>query len=318
MQLRLAVAPSTKAKLVSVSMSLATGQPALTAASKDLLMHWLCVYAALTFSVCRVSELFLARTPAVTELRYIPCVQLSRDLISCWIDEYAPALALLRRVLPGGLIRHLNAPFLPPTPVAVQSAPFTLTPSPPPPPQPLQALGTALASVGAAMGDAVGQLGLQANAALGVGDRSMAAGAGGGAAGGAGVRAESAESAQGGAAEAAPGAVQSQPAAAPALHPVPPGDSIAGTQRGGQLTDSRHTEASTQPFRPAGGVPAALLTPTALGADHLVAPIPAAVAITGSTGLKGNWAALWDAVDNDHSHAGLIWWVCHTAPACCV
>ena len=33
---------------------------------------------------------------------------LSRDLVALWADEYAPALALLKRVFPPGLIRYLN------------------------------------------------------------------------------------------------------------------------------------------------------------------------------------------------------------------
>ena len=33
---------------------------------------------------------------------------LSRDLVAVWADEYAPALALLKRVFPPGLIRQLN------------------------------------------------------------------------------------------------------------------------------------------------------------------------------------------------------------------
>ncbi|KAF5838736.1 hypothetical protein DUNSADRAFT_2280 [Dunaliella salina] len=35
---------------------------------------------------------------------------LSRELVASWADQYAPALALLKRVLPPGLIRCLNAP----------------------------------------------------------------------------------------------------------------------------------------------------------------------------------------------------------------
>ena len=34
--------------------------------------------------------------------------RLSQDLVGLWADEYGPALALLRRVLPPGLMRYLN------------------------------------------------------------------------------------------------------------------------------------------------------------------------------------------------------------------
>ncbi|GIM04041.1 hypothetical protein Vretimale_8678, partial [Volvox reticuliferus] len=36
--------------------------------------------------------------------------QLGRALVASWCDEYAPALALLRRIFPPGLVRYLNAP----------------------------------------------------------------------------------------------------------------------------------------------------------------------------------------------------------------
>lgn len=35
---------------------------------------------------------------------------LSRDLVALWADEFSPALALLKRVFPPGLIRYLNQP----------------------------------------------------------------------------------------------------------------------------------------------------------------------------------------------------------------
>jgi len=39
---------------------------------------------------------------------------LSRELVASWADQYAPALALLKRVFPPGLVRCLNAPQAPP------------------------------------------------------------------------------------------------------------------------------------------------------------------------------------------------------------
>ena len=39
---------------------------------------------------------------------------LSRDLVALWADEYSPALALLKRIFPPGLIRFLNQRKQPP------------------------------------------------------------------------------------------------------------------------------------------------------------------------------------------------------------
>jgi hypothetical protein len=57
---------------------------------------------------------------------------LSRDLVALWADGHPPALALLRRVFPAGLARHLDPR---PAPVLVVPAPAA---PPPPPPPPLQ------------------------------------------------------------------------------------------------------------------------------------------------------------------------------------
>jgi len=34
--------------------------------------------------------------------------RLSQDLVALWVDEYGPALALMRRIFPPGLMRYLN------------------------------------------------------------------------------------------------------------------------------------------------------------------------------------------------------------------
>ena len=41
---------------------------------------------------------------------------LSQDLVALWVDEYGPALALMRRIFPPGLMRYLSVkkPALPP------------------------------------------------------------------------------------------------------------------------------------------------------------------------------------------------------------
>ena len=36
--------------------------------------------------------------------------KLSRDLVALWADDYAPAMNLLRRVFPPGLLRYLSTP----------------------------------------------------------------------------------------------------------------------------------------------------------------------------------------------------------------
>ena len=33
---------------------------------------------------------------------------LSQDLVALWVDEYGPALSLMRRIFPPGLMRYLN------------------------------------------------------------------------------------------------------------------------------------------------------------------------------------------------------------------
>ena len=51
--------------------------------------------------------------------RYILCVVVSllmpccRELVALWADEYGPALSLLRRIFPVGLVRSLNTPLHP-------------------------------------------------------------------------------------------------------------------------------------------------------------------------------------------------------------
>ena len=45
---------------------------------------------------------------------------LSQDLVALWVDEYGPALSLLRRIFPPGLMRYLNVKKqAPPSPVLV-------------------------------------------------------------------------------------------------------------------------------------------------------------------------------------------------------
>jgi len=34
--------------------------------------------------------------------------RLSQDLVALWVDEYGPALALMRRIFPPGLMRYLS------------------------------------------------------------------------------------------------------------------------------------------------------------------------------------------------------------------
>ena len=49
---------------------------------------------------------------------------LSQDLVALWVDEFGPALSLMRRIFPPGLMRYLNmkqqAPTNPPLPTPKQ------------------------------------------------------------------------------------------------------------------------------------------------------------------------------------------------------
>ena len=60
---------------------------------------------------------------------------LSRDLVALWADEYAPALALLKRFFPPGLIRYLNQRRQPPA-AAGSAAPQAAAAAAAPAPQP--------------------------------------------------------------------------------------------------------------------------------------------------------------------------------------
>ncbi|KAF8069423.1 GRV2 [Scenedesmus sp. PABB004] len=65
--------------------------------------------------------------------------QLSQELVASWADEYGPALGLLRRVLPPGLLRYLSVPKPQPAP-ALKPAPQPAAPQPAlqPAPQPTE------------------------------------------------------------------------------------------------------------------------------------------------------------------------------------
>ena len=42
---------------------------------------------------------------------------MSQDLVGLWADEYGPAIALLRRIFPPGLMRYLSVPRAVPQPI---------------------------------------------------------------------------------------------------------------------------------------------------------------------------------------------------------
>lgn len=46
---------------------------------------------------------------------------LSQDLVALWVDEFGPALALLRRIFPPGLMRHLSVKKTSPPPLRLPS-----------------------------------------------------------------------------------------------------------------------------------------------------------------------------------------------------
>ena len=82
---------------------------------------------------------------------------LSQQLVASWCDEFAPALTLLRQILPPGLVRYLNVPKTQPT-------------LPPPKPQVQQSQPSEQSATGtAASGDAtLATAGVTANGALGL------------------------------------------------------------------------------------------------------------------------------------------------------
>ena len=47
---------------------------------------------------------------------------LSQDLVALWVDEFGPALALLRRVFPPGLVRYLSVRKPTPSPLQLPKA----------------------------------------------------------------------------------------------------------------------------------------------------------------------------------------------------
>ncbi len=59
---------------------------------------------------------------------------MSQDLVGLWADEYGPAIALLRRIFPPGLMRYLSFPRSSPVPVPslkqVNLSPPVIAPQP--------------------------------------------------------------------------------------------------------------------------------------------------------------------------------------------
>jgi DnaJ family protein C protein 13 len=227
---------------------------------------------------------------------------LSRDLVASWADEYAPALTLLRRVFPPGLIRFLNTP-------RPRQQP------PPPPPQPatgasaMTSQSTATVQYLADGGANVRPAGTPPQDAISTGGATGASGDSAAPAGVAGTPTPAmtplVSPRDGGASAPSAGQPSSQQVlsstgVAPAGGDGQPGSGATATNEG---ADAAPGGGSVQP-QPSASPPS--LTPVASVVPPAAAP-PKALHMPSGGGLRGNWEALWAALGRDHSHAGLVW-----------
>jgi len=259
--------------------------------------------------------------------------RLSQQLVAAWADDYAPALALMRRVLPPGLVRYLNVPQQQQQQQQQQQRQ-----------QPGGAGGEGSAAAAAAAATSAlassgpGGVGVPSGpAASAVPVDSLAAAAG----------------LAGGGGQAAPAP---QPSAATAAAPATAGGGSGGSgSTGGYLTLQQMQAAPTAASAPTAGAQPALLQDAAAAASAAAAAAAAAIASTvgavsqqasafgaaaaaslgvpaprpppppppppalapaapqpalpppPARGLRGNWPALWQALARDHCHAGLVW-----------
>ncbi|KAG2494521.1 hypothetical protein HYH03_007288 [Edaphochlamys debaryana] len=213
---------------------------------------------------------------------------LGRALVASWCDEYAPALALLRRVFPPGLVRYLNAP----------------------------RTSTATATAAAAAATAAGSAATAASAAA----RPPAAATNDPPPHNAGSTPPMSPHGPGPSpSAAAAGTNQLPPAAA---QPPPPAGAAASANAPPPAGPHSDAGSSATPPGPAALLPSAssplpAAAAAAAGSAAAAAASPAAGAAAslaadvavggGSAGLKGNWEAFWGAAERDHCHAGLVW-----------
>ncbi|GFR46449.1 hypothetical protein Agub_g8023, partial [Astrephomene gubernaculifera] len=194
--------------------------------------------------------------------------QLGRALVASWCDEYAPALALLRRIFPPGLVRYLNAPR---TSTAAAGAAVVFPPAGP--------TAAATGSGGSnTTGGTAGTVRQLAVPQLAPGSTSYTPG-----------QQEQQQQQQ-------HYQHQQQQPAASVMSPTSPAASAAAA--------AAATTATPPPPVSSAGATAA---PASYAGSHSSGGGGGGGGISSGGGLKCNWEAFWDAVGRDHCHAGLIW-----------
>lgn len=209
---------------------------------------------------------------------------ISRELVACWVDGYAPALALLKRILPPGMVRFLNLP----KQSSVTFTPPATNQTPAAPPRP--AAGTAGPLL---PGVAVSSTTPEKAQIPAVSNLS--------------VTAQGAQSHPLNGSGHQQGSNTTPPSAMP----------VAGSSGGhtsDPLTGSKPAVDSSGAALPAVGPaqsPAQPAAPTSLPPHRAMAPpgpMPAATPPTAmpaaTSGYKFNWDAFWDALQRMHEHAG--------------
>lgn len=220
---------------------------------------------------------------------------LSRELVASWADEYGPALALLRRVFPPGLMRFLNTKrTAQSTTLRSGTGPQPRAPTGLPPASPARpgtsgvgaaAIRPTTPPIPAASDDA------GSAAAVTLPGRAT----GPDAAPGTVTMGTSSTSTPGGSciSGAVPltGAANSSVAAPPLSNGALPGQDGEASQGQGQAASDSQAQEEEQ---------------ARVDLERTAAAV-AALTLQVSGGLKGNWDALWSAVLRDHCHAGLVW-----------
>ncbi|GAB4814092.1 hypothetical protein N2152v2_001138 [Parachlorella kessleri] len=210
-----------------------------------------------------------------------PRAKLSQELVAVWADEYSPALALLRRIFPPGLMRYLNS--RPRPPAAAPPAPRQRLPA-----REAQHIPPTTALPGTAAIAASATPAAVSQQAAAIPDPLHL---------------------QPGAGLASPGGQQRAAAVANPLSPPSPQ----------QVMSAQHAQHPQQQQQQPGGVaqqpPAVRVQGPGLhsAADGARPPSPlakrffSAPADKEQPSLRCNWDGFWAAVGRDHSHAGLIW-----------
>ncbi|KAK2077974.1 hypothetical protein QBZ16_003842 [Prototheca wickerhamii] len=198
--------------------------------------------------------------------------RLSREMVALWCDEYAPALSLLRRVFPPGLVRFLN--------------------------QRKAGAAAALRPVRTERRETIGS-GDGAHVLAASVDRGVIREAPGQAASSeTDPLAAASTTAVADRGSAADNASSAAPSAGPPL-PLP------------TATPEDHPISSTPTHAVAQAHPADPRSPTLTAPTHPSPPsrrqLAARLGRHQQSALRGNWDAFWLNVDRDHAHAALVW-----------